>query len=114
MFTTSLIISAVYFCKHPEEFKMDYFIPGTIGSGLNVIGCLFMNTAVSTGQPLGPMFALQMSQSLMVLVWESFTRLDMPNLMQAGGFVIGIIGGLILMVPDAMEYYWRRLTCKSQ
>ena len=61
MFTTSLVISSIYFSKNPADFNMDYFIPGTIGSGLNVIACLFMNTAVSTGQPLGPIFALQMS-----------------------------------------------------
>lgn len=58
MFGFSLCCSIVYFFQNPGIFEKDLFIAGTLGSGINVLGCLFMNTAVSTGNPLGPMFAL--------------------------------------------------------
>ncbi len=57
----SQIIAIVYFSQHQDTFEIKYWKAGFLGSAVNVFGCMFMNIAVTSGQPLGPMFALQMS-----------------------------------------------------
>jgi len=54
-----------------------------------------------------------MSQSLMVLSYESIRKQNYPNIMQLIGFVFGILGGLILILPSEMEQLWKRLICKK-
>ena len=45
----SQIAAIFYFSLNPGTFNMKYWIPGTIGSAINVLGCMLMNIAVSTG-----------------------------------------------------------------
>jgi len=57
----SLTIAIIYFSLHQDEFEIKYWKDGFLGSAVNVFGQMFMMIAVSSGQPLGPIFALQMS-----------------------------------------------------
>ena len=106
----SLVCAIFHFRANPGTWNFDFAVRGVAGEAINVFGCLLMNTAVGTGEALGPMFALQMVQSLMILGYESIVRLIMPNWMQLIGFALGIIGGLILIIPDEMARLWRKLT----
>jgi magnesium-transporting ATPase (P-type) len=101
MYTSQLIFSLHYLLT-TDEFSTNNFIRGFMGSAINAIGCMFMNYAINTGQPLGPMFALVLLQSFIILIYESIVNLYIPNLMQAAGFVFGITGGLILLIPEEM------------
>lgn len=114
MSTFALVCSIVHFRANPGTWRFNYAFRGVLGEAINVIGCLMMNTAVGTGEALGPMFALQMVQSLMILSFESVTRLVLPNWMQLIGFAFGIVGGLVLIIPAEMANIWRKLTCRQQ
>jgi drug/metabolite transporter (DMT)-like permease len=113
MYAAALLVATYHFFAVPDSFNQENFIRGFIGSAINTFGCLFMNYAIGTGQPLGPMFALVLFQSFILLVYECIVNLRWPNPMQACGFVLGITGGLILLLPEQMERVWRRVICKS-
>ena len=49
-----LMCAIIYFRANPGTWRIDYAIRGVAGEAINVFGCLFMNTAVGTGEALGP------------------------------------------------------------
>lgn len=55
-----MLTSIFYFYKYGINTR-DYTI-GTLGSILEMLGCYFVNCAIATGQPVGPIFALCDSQ----------------------------------------------------
>jgi drug/metabolite transporter (DMT)-like permease len=103
MYGFASVCGLIHFRSDPGTFNMDFFVRGAIGSAINVFGQLLMNNAVSQGIPLAPLFALQMTQSLFIMTYDSVVRLHLPNLMQAVGFGCGIVGVLFLVLPDSIK-----------
>lgn len=58
MYGVNMIFAVHHFFNEPEAFDHNNFIKGFLGSAINTFGCMFMNYAINTGNPLGPMFAL--------------------------------------------------------
>jgi hypothetical protein len=85
-----LIASLVYF----QNYKIDWqlYVIGSIGSVFDCLGCLFVNCAISTGNPIGPILALVNTEVLMVTVIAAIRLGRLPNYMQLCGFGIGTLG----------------------
>ena len=56
--------------------------------------------AFSTGAPAGPISAFLMIKNVGMVVFEAFRVMEVPNYLQLIGLVLGILGGLILTIPD--------------
>lgn len=97
---TALLISAWYFTTEPID-TYDYLL-GSFGSILDLTGCFFANCAVSTGAPIGPIFALCDSQWIFVTAIVAVYSGLIPHWMQLIGLVCGAFGTLVLA---CYEYY---------
>jgi hypothetical protein len=49
---------------------------------------------------------------IMLTVVEALVSMVLPNYMQLIGLAVGILGTLILAMPDGMYSLWRSLTCR--
>ena len=92
---------SLYYFQFNEMHTFEYFL-GFIGSMLDLTGCFFANSAVSTGNPCGPIFALCDSQILIVTVIVTVFVGIVPHWMQALGLLSGFSGALVLAL---YEYY---------
>jgi hypothetical protein len=76
---------------------------GFVGSMLDLTGCFFANSAVSTGKPCGPIFALCDSQIVIVTVIVTVFVGIVPHWMQALGLVSGFSGALVLALYEYFQ-----------
>ncbi len=80
---------------------------------LHVLGCTFLNLALKTGSQYGPIFAINMTQTVIVFfVYSYFQNLPLGQV-QTIAFVFGYTGGLILVVPNLVTKICYMLTCRS-
>jgi hypothetical protein len=49
---------------------------------------------------------------IMLTVVEALVAMTLPNYMQLIGLAVGILGTLVLAMPNAMYSIWRALTCR--
>ena len=111
-FGSSEIAAIIYFKLNPGTFNMDLWVKGFIGSMLNVLGCTFLNLALKYGENYGPMFALNMTQTVIVFLIYSYMEGLPLGEVQSIAFVFGYTGGLILVVPNFVKKIWYGLTCR--
>jgi drug/metabolite transporter (DMT)-like permease len=90
----------VYWHQNPGSFSAYYFVLGAIGSSLQVVGVLCLNLAISTGKAAGPAIAIISCQMLVLVAASAFFANLVPNLMQCLGLVFGLVGAMILVIPD--------------
>lgn len=76
------------------------WILGSIGSLINCVGTFFSISSYATGKPAGPIAALQATQMIMVTIIDSIRFGEIPHYMQLIGLLIGIVGTLVLSMPD--------------
>ena len=62
-------------------------------------GMSFINDALSNG-PCGPVQAYVMLTNVGFVIFEAIRLLQIPTTLQLVGFVMGILGGLVLSLPD--------------
>jgi hypothetical protein len=104
----------VYFSIHSGEFSWPAWTVGLVLGIVNSGGILFINLAFTCDVAIGVAVALLSSQTLIILVYESINARHFPNYIQLIAFVVGIVGSLILVIPDHMYSVWFTLTrCKS-
>ena len=84
------LASLVYFSINGINWRL--YVIGFFGSIIDCIGCFFANSAVATGFPVGPIFALCDTQMLIVTVVSAIAMKAMPHWMQIGGLVVGTVG----------------------
>lgn len=95
------ITGLVNFTTGNIDFEFDCFIKGTLGSLACMLGSIFIISAFNTdGAPFGPIGALVNMQSLVVVCVEAIRTTTVPYSMQIAGLLLGIIGALILTIPD--------------
>jgi hypothetical protein len=64
------VIGLVHFMNNAGSFNLSHWVAGFFGSAINALGCIFINTSVSTGAPQGPIFALVMVSTLIITTYE--------------------------------------------
>jgi hypothetical protein len=57
-----------YKTENKTEFNLNLWLIGLLGSFLNLIGCVFVIAAMSTGDPIGPISALVSAQTIIVTI----------------------------------------------
>lgn len=88
------LASLVYFSINGTNWRL--YVIGFFGSIIDCMGCFFANSAVATGFPVGPIFALCDTQMLIVTVVSAIAMKAMPHWMQIGGLVVGTVGVSVL------------------
>ena len=81
---------------------MDLLIIGTLGSIVNTLGLVLLCKAFSVG-PLGPVQALACIQSIMFSAVQALVLSKMPTSLELIGMFIGILGALVLTIPDQLK-----------
>jgi drug/metabolite transporter (DMT)-like permease len=91
-----------YGLQNPESFEWDMLWLGLFGSVVNTIGIVIIGKAFSTG-PLGPVSALSCLQSILFSIAQCFALGLFPKPLELVGTFIGILGALILTIPEKMH-----------
>ena len=96
------------------DFTWKHFMQGTVVGCCTVIAAAVSIMAINTeGAPAGPVVAVMSSQILISLIADCIIQLQAPAFLQWIGFIIGIIGTLVLSIPDQMLSLWRYLRHKK-
>lgn len=104
-----LYFSALIYLRDLAELSLHYLVIGTVSSVLNTLGGVFIVKASSVG-PLGPVNALFTSVSSILFCVIQFSRFGtLPNFLEVLGLSIGILGALILTIPDSLKLIGLRL-----
>lgn len=64
----SLAFEIAGLISYKTEFNLNLWLIGLLGSFLNLIGCVFVIAAMSTGDPIGPISALVSAQTIIVTI----------------------------------------------
>lgn len=70
------------------------------GSTAQIIGILGINMAISTGKAGGPISAIVGCQMVVLTIVSALFTHMVPNLLQIMGLILGILGALILVIPE--------------
>ena len=119
--TFSFLYSWVFFIlgffqwiTHRVDFTWKHFMQGTVVGCCTVIAAAVSIMAINTeGAPAGPVVAVMSSQILISLIADCIIQLQAPAFLQWIGFMIGIIGTLVLSIPDQMLSLWQYLRPKK-
>ena len=114
MFVQSLVLQVgcvIKFTATSAVIDWNLWTIGSIGSLVSCLGQVFATSAIGTGKPAGPMSALFSSQVIIVTLYSAIRQLKLPHYMQLIGLAFGIIGALIISVPEQMHSCWLALTC---
>jgi hypothetical protein len=84
------------------------WVLGFFGGILDLFGCCLANYAISTGKPVGPIFALCDSQVLLITVIMAFRHYLMPHWMQCIGLTFGVIGASVLSLTRYLMQRWKK------
>ena len=111
-FVWSLVASIIaIYCWHRDvvEFELKYLIEGSISGVCTMIGALLATHALKIdGAPQGPTVALCNSKLLLLVTIDSIIQRKLPPWMQWLGLIIGIIGTLVVSIPEELK---KCLTC---
>ena len=105
------ILTGILISKSSEpDFKDEFVAIGTIGSVINTIGMILAVKASSVG-PLGPVNALSSVQTILFTIVQAIRLTMFPKTLEILAMFIGLIGALVLTIPDHIERLYRFLTC---
>jgi len=77
------------------------------------MGCFFMNSAIGTGEPIGPILAILNAGTILTVSIDAIRFMEMPNWLQLIGLISGLLGAFILTIPDHVKAAWTLVTrCK--
>jgi hypothetical protein len=74
------LIGILWYWQHVEQFNLELFIRGLIGSTSDNLGMAFIAKALSTG-PAGPIFGLISLNSVLLTAYEAIRLGHTPNIL---------------------------------
>ena len=95
----NMIIAVTWYWQQIETFNMYFFKVGLIGSFIDFIGLVSLQTAFTIG-PGGPVSALSCFRALILIIIEVVKTHECPKIMEIVGFVIGFLGSIVLVIPE--------------
>ena len=97
-----LIVPSIFvFSLNPSSFSKHYFMQGFWGSIASTVACTFVDYALGMKDaPKGPVVALLNTRIVLVLIIDALIAKSVLTAMQWIGLLFGIIGTLILCIPD--------------
>ena len=87
------------------------FWVGFFGSIINNIGLICIQNAYATG-PAGPASSIAAMSSLLLVITEAIKTKKMLNSFELLGFISGVLGALILTIPDTLQRLFCSCTSK--
>ena len=114
MSITFQVGAVIYWMRSAEmsaEFSLDHWIRGFFASLTNTVACMFMIACLSTGAPMGPSSALINSQTVLLTLVSCLLTGTVPLPLQLIGLALGILGAMILTIPDQICAILRVLFC---
>jgi uncharacterized membrane protein len=94
-----MIVGVTWYWKEVDTFKKDLFIIGIFGSIFDSVGKACVQKAYSKG-PAGPVGAFVELNNVFLVIFEACRLWQLPKNLEFVGFAFGIIGALILCMPD--------------
>jgi hypothetical protein len=88
----------IYYWTH-FYFVKRFFILGFFGSILNTVGIVFIVNALAIG-PAGSSTALCNLSHILLMFSQSIIYWKLPSVFEVTGMLFGIIGSLVLTVPQ--------------
>jgi len=104
------IAGFVAFAQDDFVFEWSKWINGFFASAFNLAGCLFAIACFSTGAPIGPASALISCQTILVVAIVAISSQTVPSAMELIGLAIGLLGAMLLTIPDQLYALYYRLT----
>jgi uncharacterized membrane protein len=96
-----MIVGVSWYWREVDSFKKNLFIIGIFGSMFDAIGKAFVQKAYSKG-PAGPVSAFVELNNVFLVIFEGLRQWQLPRSLELLGFLLGIVGALILCVPDEL------------
>ena len=81
------------------EFSFYYFWIGLVSAIINTLGLVAIANAFRSG-PGGPVSAVSSISNILLVVIECIKTQEIPSVLQWIGLILGIVGSLILVIPD--------------
>lgn len=81
------------------EFSFYYFWIGLVSAIINTLGLVAIANAFRSG-PGGPVSAVSSISNILLVVIECIKTHEIPTILQWVGLILGIVGSLILVIPD--------------
>ncbi len=98
-----ILLGSLILYRGYDQLSLHYLVVGTVSSILNTLGGVFVVKASTTG-PLGPVNALYTSASSVLFILIQFGRYGkVPSLLELSGMLMGILGALILTIPEHLS-----------
>jgi drug/metabolite transporter (DMT)-like permease len=94
----------VYWYLHPGSFNFSFLVLGCFGSCLQVIGGISLNLSLAKSKEAGPPLAVISCQMIVLTVVAALVNGHVPTVLQLVGLAFGLLGMLILVVPDHMRH----------
>lgn len=66
-------------------------------------GVLCLNLAITTARAAGPAIAIVSTQMIVLTLASAIIAGFVPNLMQWMGLLFGLIGAMVLVIPDQVK-----------
>jgi len=96
---TIIMIVGVSWYWQNYKFDSYLFCVGLIGSIFDTVGIVSIQNAFSKG-PAGLVAALGSCTALILVVMQAIKMWEVPRNMEIVGFCIGVLGALIIVIPD--------------
>mmetsp|Transcript_13330 Transcript_13330/g.22649 ORF Transcript_13330/g.22649 Transcript_13330/m.22649 type:complete len:197 (+) Transcript_13330:590-1180(+) len=95
----ALIIGALWFWPKVQAFDPYLFLIGLGSSILDTLATVSLQMAYTKG-PAGPVSAVSSLNAVFLSILQSFIQRKFPRSLEIIGFVIGLIGATIMVLPD--------------
>jgi drug/metabolite transporter (DMT)-like permease len=106
--TLIMILGIAWFWQEVEVFNKKLFIIGIFGSIFDSVGKACIQKAYSKG-PAGPVSAFVELNNVLLVVFEGLRYWQLPKSLELIGFLLGIIGALVLCIPDELIKFSRKV-----
>lgn len=98
----TLVVAISWYWTKIESLDWYLFLLGFIGSVTQSLGMSFINKAFTLG-PSGTVSALGSVSAFFLVLIQAVKNLKSPRTLEIIGFIIGFIGALVLVIPDAFK-----------
>ena len=103
-------VAIAHWWMNPENFELRFLIIGSVSGICTIIGCLLATYALRVDKaPQGPTCALFNSRIIFLVIIDAVVMQVSPTLIQWLGLFAGVLGSLILAIPDELNFLMRRM-----
>ena len=99
--------------ENDADFSEEFLAIGTVGSIINTLGIVLAGKSYTLG-PLGPVSALQSVSTVMFSTVQAIRFMKVPKTLEFVGMAVGMLGALVLTIPEYLERFVKYITCQRR